>query len=244
LLLGGLTFVHLIYSYQSTVLSKRVRNANDACQATSLDEIGSKKFFIQACVAATVPGIARAIAMGNPISQQLLDNQEQQGQAIAAVQQTLVQQGQAIAAIQQTLVQQDLANQVRIFNSRAANDESIIRSISVNGNTPADFPNTRGELIGLLAAAVDALLLFYGLPTDGLLPDRKERLSFYLGMRWRENGKREWRVKIEQAVIAKISNHTVEELEEGVMYEGEEDNQVQPLSVVKLTKLKILHFFT
>jgi hypothetical protein len=44
-------------------------------------------------------------------------------------------------------------------------------------------------------------------------------------------------VKIEQAVIAKISNHTVEELEEGVMYEDEEDNQVQPLSVVKLIKL-------
>ncbi|EJD39858.1 hypothetical protein AURDEDRAFT_171132 [Auricularia subglabra TFB-10046 SS5] len=72
----------------------------------------------------------------------------------------------------------------RLFNAAVFKSGAAIRPLPVglNGKTPSNFPNTKGEFEHITRERYAELLKAYGLSTAGEKEERRERLRTFLGL--------------------------------------------------------------
>ncbi|GES97940.1 hypothetical protein GLOIN_2v1485812 [Rhizophagus clarus] len=99
---------------------------------------------------------------------------------------TTLQTGQATfqATLQQNLTTLDMRNYARTLNSRIFSDmDAIVLLPDLQNQYPANFPANVQQIRALNVQAMDTLLNFYGLATNGTLNNKRKRLSEYLGIK-------------------------------------------------------------
>lgn len=78
------------------------------------------------------------------------------------------------------------AQRSRNYGIRSTRSAITVLMRALDGKTPQDenlwFPVNRYELFDVTLAQIDRLLEFYGLPPNGSLVEKQNRLSHYLGV--------------------------------------------------------------
>jgi uncharacterized phage infection (PIP) family protein YhgE len=124
--------------------------------------------------------------------QQMQQQMQQLQQQVQNGQQQLQQQMQQLQNGQQQTQNglQQMRAEMRVFacNSTASNAQSPIMPLSNDqGNFPAHFPPTRGDLLNCMHGEFNQLMAFYGLPHLGTshadLIAKKSALCAHLGIR-------------------------------------------------------------
>jgi hypothetical protein len=83
-------------------------------------------------------------------------------------------------AIHTSFQLQEMRDSSRYLNAKAASPTFSFAGLPAgDGVVPADFPATLGEFWTLPAATVDGLLLAYGLPAQGGVAAKKDRLAHF-----------------------------------------------------------------
>ncbi|GES85539.1 hypothetical protein RCL_jg6553.t1 [Rhizophagus clarus] len=99
------------------------------------------------------------------------------------VAQQLVRIQATLVNIQNSLQTVDTRNLARIFNSRLTDPNSNIEIVpDINGNNPENYPQTIVALRAMNGQQINKLLRFYGLPINGSVKQRRNRLARNLGI--------------------------------------------------------------
>ena len=140
--------------------------------------------------------------MPNDQLQQMTETQQQIQTNIALIQGQLVQMQEQFMQMQGQFAQMQLTQLAAIRNAMARSRNLVIgsddplaplvREVNAmgplplpqpNDPPPADFPDTAEQCRHLLAAQLNALQNYYGIPLDGNLNQRRKAFMNYIGVR-------------------------------------------------------------